>query len=183
MQDPELRGHRVRRLLAVAAFLAEYSHWTQSLQVFTRRMTLCLVPLWNRIVRFDAGTIAAFNTVHNDRPENSPVSFTYILGFVLEGRPVVYTKTLKSANGTAEIGRPEVLADGEVLFTGQSDIVDHLSSVSIPDTQGPVALLRSIIDHQARRTPNKVGGPVDIIRLTANGVEWLERKPQCRDQE
>ena len=141
------------------------------------------VPLWNRIVRFEEGTIAAFHKVHNERPETSPLSFTYILGFVREGRPVVYSRTLKSSGGTAEIGRPAVLAEGEVLFTGQPDIVDHLSGVSAPDSREPAALLPSIIDHQARRTPTTVGGPVDMIRLTANGAEWLQRKPQCRDRE
>ena len=145
------------------------------------------VPLWNRIVKFDQGTIAAFNKVHNERSETSPISFTYILGFMLEGRPLVYSRTLKSSGGAAEIGRPEELPESEILFTGQPDIVDHLSSVSILDDQGPVVSLSSlfarVIDYQAQRTPTKVGGPVDIIRLTANGTEWLQRQPQCRDRE
>ena len=145
------------------------------------------VPLWNRIARFDQGTIAAFNRVHNGRSETSPISFTYILGFMLEGRPVVYSRTLKSSDGAAEIGGPEDLPAGEILFSGQPDIVDHLSSVGLPDDLGPVVSLPSlfarVIDHQAQRIPTRVGGPVDIIRLTASGAEWLRRKPQCRDRE
>ena len=82
---------------------------------------------------------------------------------MLEGRPLVYSRTLKSSGGAAEIGRPEELPESEILFTGQPDIVDHLSSVSIPDDQGPVVSLSSlfarVIDYQAQRTPTKVGGP------------------------
>ena len=37
------------------------------------------------------------------------------------------------------------------------------------------AMLEAVIGHQAKRTPNKVGGPVDIIRVRADGVEWLKR--------
>ncbi len=31
--------------------------------------------------------------------------------------------------------------------------------------------------------PTKVGGHVDIIRLAADGAEWLQRKDQCAAQE
>ena len=106
---------------------------------------------------------------------------------MLEGRPTVYSRTLQSSGGAAEIGTPEELPEGEILFSGQPDILDHLSSVGLPDDQDPVVSLPSlfarVIDHQAQRIPTKVGGPVDIIRLTARGAEWVQLKPGCRDRE
>ena len=83
-----------------------------------------------------------------------------------------------------EIGAREDLQEDEVIFIGQSDIVDHLSSVEAPDDQGPVISLPSffvrVIDRQAHRMPTKVGGPVDVIVLTANGAEWAHREPESK---
>ena len=152
------------------------------------------VPLWDRIRRFDHRTEVAFNEAHNGKPETGPAFFTYILGFMLEGRPFAYTREFRSSGGDVEIGAREDLPEGEVIFMGQPDIVDHLSSVSIPDGVGDlerpsrqdiVAVLVATIDRQAERMPTKVGGPVDAIVLTANGTEWVHREPEskCPDRE
>ena len=139
--------------------------------------------LEERITKFDQEAIAAFERLHEQRRKTRPVTFTYIVGFVREGQPVVYSRTLKSADGVAEIGEWEILADGLVVVAGQSEILDHPSGARGPDRPGTAALLDAIIEHQARRTPNKVGGPIDIIRLTTKGVEWQKRKLGCRESE
>ena len=113
---------------------------------------------------------------------------------MLEGRSVAYTREFRSSGGDVEIGAREDLPEGEVIFMGQPDIVDHLSSVSIPDGVGDlerpsrqdiVAVLVATIDRQAERMPTKVGGPVDVIVLTANGTERVHREPEseCPDRE
>ena len=81
------------------------------------------------------------------------------------------------------IGEWEILPDGEVLAVGQPEVLGHLAGARGPDRPGTAALLEAVIQHQARRTPNKVGGQVDIIRLTTNGVEWQQRKLGCRQRE
>ena len=139
--------------------------------------------LRERIAKFDQEAIAAFERLHEQRRTTRPVTFTYIVGFVREGQPVIYSRRLASANGVAEIGEWEILPDGEVLVAGQPEVLDHLSGARSPDRPGPVALLEAVIEHQARRTPSKVGGPVDIIRLTTKGVEWQQRKLGCRESE
>lgn len=139
--------------------------------------------LRNRISRFDKYTVAAFKKVHSQSLEVGPITFTYILSFVQEGRPVVYTRTLKSLDGRAEIGGVETLPEDQVLLVGQPEFSNHRSSVRVRDNAPPAELLEAIIAHQAQGLPNKVGGPVDIIRITAKGVEWLQRKPQCRNSE
>ena len=139
--------------------------------------------LKERVAKFDREAMAAFQKLHSQRRTTRPVTFTYIVSFVREGRPVVYSRRLKSADGVAEFGEWEMLADDEVLVAGQPEILDHLSSARRPDRPGVAALLEAVIEHQGRRTPNKVGGPVDIIRLTTEGVEWQQRKVGCRDRE
>ena len=142
------------------------------------------VPLWDRVRMFDHRTEVAFNEAHNGRPETGPAFFTYILGFMLEGRPFAYTRKFRSSGGDVEIGAREDLPEGEVIFMGLPDIADHLSSVR-PSRQDIVAVLVATIDRQAERMPTKVGGPVDVIVLTANGTERVHREPEseCPDRE
>ena len=137
----------------------------------------------NRISKFDKYTVAAFKSVQNQSRKVGPITFTYILSFVQEGNPIVYSKTLRSVDGKAEIGELETLPEDQVLLVGQPEYRSHRSSVRTRENATPSEMLEAVIVHQAQGLPNKVGGPVDIIRITASGVEWLQRKPNCRKGE
>ena len=137
----------------------------------------------NRISRFEKYTVAAFKRVHNQSRQVGPISFTYILSFVEEGEPIVYSKTLKSVDGKAEIGGVQTVAEDQVLLVGQPEYRNHRSSVRVRENATPSELLEAVIVHQAQGLPEKVGRPVDIIRIAASGVEWLQRKPNCRKRE
>ena len=137
----------------------------------------------NLIGRFEQQTIEAFKTLQNLSKKVGPSTFTYILGFVENGHPVVYGRTLKNADGKIEIGKIEMLLEGKVLWAGQTDLRNHRSSIRISDNPTPSELFKAVIDQQAQFLPDKVGGPADMIRITAKGVEWLQRKPQCRKRE
>ncbi len=65
---------------------------------------------------------------------------------------------------------------------GEARLVGDLER---PSRQDIAAVLVAIIDRQAERMPTKVGGPVDVIVLTANGTEWVHREPEseCPDRE
>ena len=92
--------------------------------------------LRERIAKFDQEAITAFERLHEQRRTTRPVTFTYIVGFVREGQAVVHSRRLKSADGVAEIGEWEMLADGVVLVAGQPEVLDHLSAVRGPDRPG-----------------------------------------------
>ena len=38
---------------------------------------------------------------------------------------------------------------------------------------------RDLVTRQVRATPEFVGPPVDVIRIAADGVHWVHRKPSC----
>ncbi len=38
---------------------------------------------------------------------------------------------------------------------------------------------RDLVMRQIRSTPEFVGPPVDVIRIAADGVHWVNRKPSC----
>ena len=80
-------------------------------------------------------------------------------------------------------GNWRTLPEDQVLLVGQPEYRSHRSSVRIRENATPSEMLEAVIVHQAQGLPNKVGGPVDIIRITASGVEWLQRKPNCRKGE
>ena len=125
-------------------------------------------------------------TAHREKLEPEILTFEYILGFILDGRLVALTRRLTSSRAGVDFGTREVLSVGTVLPLGQPDILDHLSDVDLPDgadNTDLATLFTATINHQAQRMPTKVGGHVDIIRLAADGAEWLQRKDQCAAQE
>ena len=143
--------------------------------------------LFDRIATFDSATVAAYTRLHQERTSARAVSFTYILGFTAAGgRPTALSRTFKSSSGVLEIGDRSELPPGELLFAGQPEVLDALAAGGLPDAAGAMdsvpSLLARVIAYQASRSPT-VGGPVDMIRITVNGAEWLRRKPHCPERE
>ena len=67
----------------------------------------------------------------------------------------------------------------EVFGIGETDaMMREVRDVSRfpPDL---AAFGRDLVTRQIRATPEFVGPPVDVIRITANGVRWVHRKPSC----
>lgn len=96
---------------------------------------------------------------------------TYLLGFFDHERPVVFSRKLphNEAGHFVDVG---------VLI--KLGMQDAIGSESVAANEVDVhARLVEIVQIQARSTPDKVGGPVDVLRLTADGSEWLEKKPEC----
>ena len=54
-------------------------------------------------------------------------------------------------------------------------------SLVIPDDWG--SFMKSLIESQADATPNAVGRPVDVLRVTASGAQWLEPTGRCAQEE
>ncbi len=45
----------------------------------------------------------------------------------------------------------------------------------------PVTAVRELVELEISKDPSFVGPPVDILRLTRNGAEWVQRKSLCPD--
>lgn len=72
--------------------------------------------------------------------------------------------------------------DGEQIFKlGRYDVIDRFLSER-PDYWkfNPAKALRTLIEMEIADAPGEVGPPIDIVRLDKHGVEWIERKDQCR---
>lgn len=71
---------------------------------------------------------------------------------------------------------------GGVVYTalGHHDAIDEkLKRVQHYWRRGAVTSVGELIELEARAKPQFVGGAIDIIRLTASGPKWFQRKPQC----
>ena len=197
--DPPRQVHvcKIRNFgdVVFAASGTSYLRGPLSLDAITAELHRATYPVfWDRIKMFDYVVDTDFKkvhsrrvtTAHREKLEPEILTFEYILGFILDGRLVALTRRLTSSRAGVDFGTREVLSVGAVLPLGQPDILDHLSDVDLPDgadNTDLATLFTATINHQAQRMPTKVGGHVDIIRLAADGAEWLQRKDQCAAQE
>ena len=46
---------------------------------------------------------------------------------------------------------------------------------------GIVEGIRSLIELEIAAEPAHTGGPIDILRITKDGAEWIQRKQECPD--
>jgi hypothetical protein len=65
------------------------------------------------------------------------------------------------------------------VSTGHHDAIDHLKGDRKFWEIGPVAGITKLIEIQMKATPDKVGGHIDIIKVSKDGAEWIQKKPQC----
>ena len=119
------------------------------------------------------------------RDDGKPDPFVSIWFIGFDGqKPFVARRTfVVHLDGAVEV-KPEdrfaypnrrvVLAEGGVL----ADYESHPEYASMTDQ----FLLQTLIDDQAKLTPG-TGGPVDIVRVTSAGAEWIQKKDECAEIE
>ena len=130
--------------------------------------------LSTRIDRFASALMEAFAksaSLTRDIFAQKEEPTTYLLGFFDQERPVVFSRKLphNEADNFVDVG--------VLIKLGMQDAIGN-ESVAANEVDVHARLVE-IIQIQARSTPDKVGGPVDVLRLTADGSEWLEKKPGC----
>jgi hypothetical protein len=45
----------------------------------------------------------------------------------------------------------------------------------------PTTVVRNLVELEVSKDPSFVGPPIDILRLTRGGAEWIQRKSLCTD--
>lgn len=105
------------------------------------------------------------------------------------GRPLVFVRDFRAVQaGPNRIGitvlPDDCLANcqGEVVtrFLGETAAIDGLPEET-PGfwQQGLIAGVRSLIETQIAARSEYVGPPIDILRITTKGAEWVQRKAEC----
>jgi hypothetical protein len=117
---------------------------------------------------------------------------TIIIGGIQNGEPVLMVRAFRlviSPGGALsfDIGRfscpgdcPEPVT---TIFEGQTGAIrnyleQHKLFLFFAD---PVTVVRGLVGIEISEAPSLVGPPIDILRLTSKGAEWVQRKSLCPD--
>lgn len=73
--------------------------------------------------------------------------------------------------------------DITVLGGHHADIDKYVSDEPFWRRIGNIAGVRTLIDIMESTDPVDVGGPIDILRLSRKGAEWIQHKQECPDIE
>ena len=67
----------------------------------------------------------------------------------------------------------------EIFGVGETEVMMQAARKLRQVPPDLAALGSDLVTRQIRSTPEFVGPPVDVIRITADGVHWVNRKPSC----
>jgi hypothetical protein len=104
-------------------------------------------------------------------------------------RPLVFVRSFRAAPISPRITGVTVMADdclldcrGDVItrFLGETEAIEGLPEETADFwSVGLVSSVRKLVEAEVAARSEYVGPPIDIVRLTARGIEWIQRKPEC----
>lgn len=108
-----------------------------------------------------------------------------------QNRPLIFVRQFRAVQLNANNIAVEVISDdcgrecqGEVVtrFLGEADAIDGLAE-DTPGfwSQGLASGVRQLVETEIGAREEYVGPPVDLVRITASGAEWIQRKSVCAD--
>jgi hypothetical protein len=117
---------------------------------------------------------------------------TIVIAGIENGEPVLMVRTFRmiaspSGSLSFEIGRFACPGDCRTnfitIFEGQTEAIrdylqDHRLFLYFTDA---VTVVRDLVGLEISKSPSSVGPPIDILRLTKKGAEWIQRKSLCPD--
>jgi hypothetical protein len=118
--------------------------------------------------------------------------YTIIVGGLDNGELVLMVRTFRlviSPSGALSFGIGRFSCPGDcqesatTIFEGRTGAIrnyleHHKLFLYFAD---PVTAVRDLVGLEISEDPSFVGPPIDILRLTRRGVEWIQRKPLCPD--
>ena len=68
----------------------------------------------------------------------------------------------------------------QIYYVGWKDAMVNYATMNpgVWDV-GAVPAINKLLQIQANSTPNEVGGPIDILYLTKDKAQWIQKKPVC----
>jgi hypothetical protein len=117
---------------------------------------------------------------------------TIIIGGIEDGQPVLMVRSFRLISSPGgglsfDIGRFSCPGDCQepatTIFEGRSGAIrtylqQHKLFLQFAD---PVTAVRDLVGLEISEDPSSVGPPIDILRLTRRGAEWVQRKSICPD--
>lgn len=116
--------------------------------------------------------------------------FSLVIAGIDDGRPVLFVMSFRlnaGASGvmTFDIDRYRCPGDCSspdvAIFAGETGAIRRYLSrnADFSSMAGPVEMVRSLVELEISKAPSAVGPPVDILRLSADGPQWVQKKDLC----
>jgi hypothetical protein len=126
---------------------------------------------------------------YNKRIEGGQVFLRVVITSFEKGRPVIFVRNFRAARITQQQFGITVVPDdclddchGEVVtrFLGETEAIDGLPEETPGFWQsGIVDGVRRLIQTEIDARSEYVGPPIDFVRINKNGVQWIQKKPEC----
>lgn len=85
---------------------------------------------------------------------------------------------VRTSNQTRRLGLREI----DYLTAGVHDDIDELAKTRKSLWRlGLVEAVKFLVTYEMVFKPAVVGPPVDVVRITKDGAQWLHKKPECED--
>jgi len=143
--------------------------------------------LFDELPRLKKGAPEAYN-----RKIEGGQSFlrVIIVGFE-RGRPLIFVRSFRATRITSDVVGVTVVPDdclsdcpGEVVtrFLGETDAIDGLPEETPGFWRaGLIDGVRRLVQTEIEARSEYVGPPIDIVRISKSGVQWIQKKPECSD--
>ena len=151
-------------------------------------------PPRERAGRFALAVEAHLRRVPRAKRKEHNLNIKYVIGFFEDRQPVLFDQRVTTIDGTIVVDPVNENPDETIVMLGETSFLDQSPEdvaafrqelgVSPALLSDPVAMLDLSIKYQAHLTPDRVGGPVDMIRMTAAGADWVAgyRKSSCPER-
>lgn len=116
-----------------------------------------------------------------------------LIAGIEDGKAVMSVRGFKIISGhsapiqlqTTRIDCPQDCApQGKYVLLGEHNAIDRfLSNPANNDiwNHGLISAASFLVSLEIFGTPQTVGPPVDILRITRTGAEWIQKKPECEE--
>lgn len=166
--------------------------------VFSRTGTIQeKVALFNTIMKFNLELLVNddrknkewFNKLYNTK---DLVISAVIIAVVTDSYPTFYCYQYVIASSAEESARiiekpfksiqPIKLGYYDVVLGGEYNaFIKDLPESPLPKSFNAIKNVRRWITKEANAVPDKVGLPVDILRITPSRAEWIQHKKECQE--
>ncbi|HKE57507.1 MAG TPA: hypothetical protein VKB46_12415 [Pyrinomonadaceae bacterium] len=110
--------------------------------------------------------------------DNQELPLSFVLAGLENGSPVLYARAFKIDGTILRVDSP----NGEfTLWIGKSAAIERFRAQRNRRLyHSPVEFVRVLVQLEIDDDEPTVAGPIDMVRITRNGTEWLQRKSECK---
>ena len=110
--------------------------------------------------------------------DNKELPLSFVLAGLEDGSPVLYARAFKIDGTILRVDSP----NGEfTLWIGKSAAIERFRAQRKRRVyHSPVEFVRVLVQLEIDDAEPTVAGPIDLVRITRGGTEWVQKKSECK---